>query len=195
MNLAVCRGLSRRSIREVWFRAVRLRHAVQDPLATAHTVDLPSRYSPGVFAKDRPFETLYLAIDPIAALQEVEALLVVGSGIVPNWTDAWCVVPCDFSIGRVIDLTDTSNHTLLATSLMELTGHWKAPYYPRGDAPTQGLGEELFRQTDVEGVVFPAAKFPFGTSMGTNVVIFPERLATTSWVECEDAHGNLRRIP
>lgn len=195
MNLTACGGLPRTRIQADGFHAIRLRHAVVDPLATAHTVDKPSRYSPGMFARGRQFETLYLAVDPIAALQEVEALLVTGDRIVSNWTDAWCVVLCNFALGRVIDLTDAANHASLGTSLMELTGHWKAPYYSRGDAPTQLLGETLVHQADVEGIVFPAAKRPVGMTIGTNVVIFPERLASTSWVECEDAHGNRRRIP
>ena len=100
MNPAASRALPREPFRGRGFHAIRLRHAVVDPIGTAYSIDIASRYSPGAFAAVQQYETLYLADDPVSALQEVEALALLGGRLVHSWVDAWCVVPCAFSKRR-----------------------------------------------------------------------------------------------
>lgn len=187
MNLRAVASLPRQARGGHWFRAVKPKY-VGNPLALGYTADRVSRYSPGVDARITPFQALYLAADPIVALREVEAIY--GSvAILPNPIDAWCVVPYECALTAVIDLNDPAGHALLGTSLQELTGPWRSAYYPGHDAPTHLLGEECFRQPDVEGILFPSAK-----GGGTNLLIFPEKVAGTSWVSCKDATGVERRL-
>ena len=142
MNLSAVSRLPRRAFGGHWFRAIKPKYAGR-PLALSYTADHWSRFSPGVDAQGQPFQTLYLADDPIVALREVEAIY--GSTrIVPSPLDAWCVFPYAFALVAVVDLTDAHNQALIETSLQELTGPWGSAYYPRHDAPTQQLGEEIF---------------------------------------------------
>lgn len=99
----------------------------------------------------------------------------------PNPLDAWCVFPYELALTAVVDLTDAASQALIEASLQELTGPWGSAYYPRHDAPTQQLGEAIFQLPDVEGLRFPSAKVA-----GINLLIFPEKVAGTSWVSCKD---------
>jgi RES domain-containing protein len=180
--------LPRRAIGGHWFRAIKPKYAGR-PLDLAYTADHWSRYSPGIDAAHRPFETLYLAEDPIVALREVEAIY--GSvRLVPNPIDAWCLFPYQLALNAVVDLTDATSLALISTSLQEITGRWGPPFYPRGTAPTQQLGEAVFRQDDTQGIVFPSAR-----AGGINLVVFPEKVTGTAWIRCKDAGGVEYRIP
>jgi hypothetical protein len=188
VNLGQVAHLARRAIGRHWFRAIKPRFAGR-PLDLAYTADHWSRYSPGIDAQSRPLETLYLAEDPIVALREVEAIYG-GTRLVPNPIDAWCLFPHECALTAVVDLTDPANQALIGSTLQELTGRWGPPYYPRGTAPTQQLGEAVFQLPDVQGILFPSAR-----AGGINLAVFPEKVSGTAWIRCRDAAGVEHRVP
>ena len=72
MNLAAVAGLPFRPIAAVWYRAVEPRH-LPTALSYSHTRRYPSRYYEGP-SSAAPFDTVYLAENPLVASFEVEAL-------------------------------------------------------------------------------------------------------------------------
>lgn len=195
MNFAKLNLIRRDRFRGEMFHAVRLLHAIPDPMETAYSKDVASRYSPGKDAKILQYETLYLADDPVSALQEVEALYVAGGQLAHSWKEAWCVVPCRIELESVIDLFPEAHLDLLDTNITELTGNWRPPHSVRGEAPTQKLGEEIYQLKDVEAIVYPGAKAPYNKELRTNLIIFKDRLYPSSRLEYIDAEGNRRQIP
>ncbi len=84
MNLSAVAALPCRPIASVWYRAVKPQHLPRS-LGYCHTRLIPSRYYEGPTAPV-PFETLYLAENPIVAQFEVEALF--GSLLHTMWGGA-----------------------------------------------------------------------------------------------------------
>lgn len=187
MNLAAVASVSRRTFGGVWYRAI-APHRLSSPLYAAGSRDKPSRYNPGPHATVGAFSTLYLAEDHVLCLHEVGAVFGVPAGVVPNQLGTWCILNVGFGLGAVVDLTDEGSRDALAVSLEELTGGWR--FYPRGNAPTQLLAEALFRITNIEGIIYPSAR-----TGGRNLVLFPDKLAATSWVEYVDSRGARHALP
>ena len=72
MNLAACKRLTLQPINAIWYRAISGR-ALGDGIRTEQTMHSPTRYNPGQTSKT-PFETLYLAENPLVAYYEIGAL-------------------------------------------------------------------------------------------------------------------------
>lgn len=187
MNLGAVAGLSRRTLGGVWYRAIAPQR-LSSPLYAAGSRDKPSRYNPGPSATHGVFSTFYLAEDHVLCLHEVGAVFGVPAGVVPNPIGTWCILNVGFGLGAVADLTDEGSRDALAVSLEELTGAWR--FSPRGNAPTQILAGALFRTPDIEGVIYPSAR-----TGGRNLVLFPDKLTATSWVEYVDSRGALHTLP
>jgi hypothetical protein len=179
--------------RSVWYRAVNP-HFLPTALSTAHTRSLFSRYSPGPLAS-RPFEILYLAENHLVALFEVRALF--GSplrpgGLVANPGGTWTIINATVQLGTIADLSNPSEQRKLATNVQELTGDW-AGYHLRSSAtsvrrpsgiaaPTQELGEAVFKHRGIEGFLGVSAKLPYHRIL----IVFPERLLPGSFIEFDN---------
>lgn len=126
-------------------------------------------------------------------------------GSVPNPHPALAVLNVTVDLSQVCDLSDSSpggSQDQLATNAQELTGDWDgwharsvlAPTNvggPTSIAPTQELGEELYRRR-VEGFFAVSAKIP----TNRNLAVFPKNLQPGSFIEFRDPAGSLvHRIP
>ena len=80
----------------------------------------------------------------------------------------------------VVDLTVTSQQTLLETSVQELTGNWDT--YAPGEAPTQRLGSALFGTKNIEGFLAISAKVPRCKTL----IVFPQKLRKGSELVFQD---------
>ncbi len=161
-------------------------------LSVAHTAHIPSRFNSALQAPGNQFEILYLAQNPLVALQEVGALY--GSatspgGIIANPVGTWVTFDLTVKLQHFADLTGPSEQSLIATNVQELTGDWRSyhlrsihhtPWMPGPVAPaeTQQLGEQL--ATDKwEGFLTASAK----SAIYMNPILFPEDLWPGSYVE------------
>lgn len=135
MKLSRCRLLAKRPLTGMWFRAIRPQF-FQTALVYAHTATIPGRFNPGSTARPA-FPVLYLAQDQLVALFEVSALLgspLPGQAFLPNPQQPWTVINVNVQLGRVVDLSQTSQRRLIETAVQELTGDWRGYSY---GIPTQ----------------------------------------------------------
>jgi RES domain-containing protein len=174
----------------VWYRAVQT-HFLATALSTSHTRTVSSRFSAAT--PDSPgYEILYLAENHAVALLEAQALLgspSVPGGVIPHPHSTWTILNVTVQLHAVADLTDTKTQDLLETSAQEITGDWlgyrlRGPSVtvkaPTGLAPTQQIGEILYRASVVEGIRTISAKVPYHEIL----VVFPEKLlpdSSISW--------------
>lgn len=193
MNLGAVPSLGTQALPTLqWYRVVRTAF-LTSALHTGHTRTTPSRFydphGPGL-----RFRTLYLSDDPLVAQFEAQVLL--GSpwlpgASVPGAAAAWAVVRVSVVLSPVPDLSDTGAQTLVDTSVQELTGDWqgyrrRSPLtnvtLPVGTAPTQDLGEALYRDPrNLEGFLAVSARVP----SNRNLVVFPDHLGPHSYVQYE----------
>lgn len=92
------------------------------------------------------------------------------------------IVPVTVHLDRVVDFRTSGERAIVPTTVQELTGDW-VDYYSRvaaspeiasnPPAPTQKLGEALYKHTNCQGFLTPSAKNP----VLPNLVIFPDRVS------------------
>jgi RES domain-containing protein len=123
-------------------------------------------------------QALYLCEDAIACLREVEFGLSSGGAFVAKPLDAYTIFAVNFSLHKVLDLTDPQILKLLNTTREELIAPWR-PIQIRGKvAPTQSLG--LFaRALGYEALKAPSAVL----EDKVNLVVFPINLKAGSYLE------------
>ncbi len=172
-----------------WSRIVGFRHVLKapggkkgapQPLWGGAAKIKGARFTP----KDG-FDSLYLAGEPITALLEVQALVVMPGSIVPLRTAPWALVTVDGIVSNVLDLTDASILKALGTNEQEMTGTWAKG----ANRPTQELAQAAYDSGKIAGIKYDSAKHPGGV----NLVVFPDRLVppSTDYLEVYDPHGNL----
>jgi RES domain-containing protein len=172
----------------IWYRAIQT-HFLPTALATRHTRTISSRFS-GATPASPGHEVLYLAENHSIALLEAQALLgtpTTPGGIVPHPHSTWTILNVSVRLQSVAELTDVATQELLATTAQEITGDWlgyrlRGPgttvQGPTGLAPTQELGDALYRVPGLEGFRTPSAKVPYQEVL----VVFPQKLWTGSRV-------------
>lgn len=203
MNWGAVPGLPFRSLAAVWYRAVDPRY-LPTALSYAHTRLSASRYYEGPTAAP-PFDTVYLAENPLVALLEVEALFgspLVPGGLVANPARSWLSLNAHVQLTRVVDLTDVPGAQVpLGTTAQELTGDWKgyrqrsantSVSAPVGLAPTQELGAALYTSGRFEGFLTLSAKMPYQRVLG----VFPQRVDPGNFVRYSyvDAAGQAHML-
>lgn len=160
-----------------WYRAVRLKY-VRYPLAWQHTWSNTTRFK----REDAHYPLLYLAPDPFTARLEVGCLL--GHprrGPVRRGPCGWSVVGVTVRLHRVADFRVPGGRSMVTTTVQELTGDWfdydRTAASPdvvcNPPAPTQRLGEALYRSTSCQGFLTPSARNP----VLPNLVVFPDRVS------------------
>lgn len=137
------------------------------------------------FTPKGEFDSVYLAWEPITALLEVQALVLMPAGNVPLRTAPWALVTVDGVVSRVLDLTDASSLKALGTNEQEMTGAWVTMKNP----PTQELARAAYASGRIAAIKYGSAKHPGGM----NLVVFPDRLGApaTDYLEVYDPHGSL----
>lgn len=161
-----------------WYRAVSITHA-RTPLAWGHSWTSKSRFKQAKAS----FPLLYLAPDRFTALLEVRALL--GhprTGAAVRGTGRWHVARVKVRLDHVADLRTGTELARIRTTVQELTGDWMdyAVRTPSSfdvsstpPAPTQQLGEDLYRMTCCQGFLTPSSR----NSILPIWVVFPDRLS------------------
>jgi hypothetical protein len=149
------------------------------------------------------FDLLYFAEDPQAALFEVQAMLgspYVPGGAVANPRRTFTIINAMVLLNNVCDLTDVAAQQMLQTDAQHLTGDWEGYQFrgpptpitaPSGIAPTQELGEALYR-AGVEGFRSISAKVPHVRTL----IVFPQNLRAGSNITYVDPRTKLpiRRV-
>ena len=161
-----------------WYRAVSIAHSGM-PLAWRHSYTGKTRFKEA--RANSPL--LYLAPDRFSALLEVRAFL--GhprTRSIARMSGRWHVARVDVRLDHVADLRTVNERAQIQTTVQELTGDW-ADYAARAldspdvsstpPAPTQQLGEDLYRKTCCQGFLTPSAK----NSILPNLVVFPDRVS------------------
>jgi RES domain-containing protein len=198
VNLAAVSLLAAHRETRTWYRVVGTRY-VASAIATGHTVVVPSRFYDPTTAYPQ-FASLYVSDSALVAMFEAQALF--GSPTTPGGTvsppaGSWTVVTVRLQLDAVVDLSDVASQALLDVSVQELSGDWRGYRQrsaatnvpnPTGTAPTQALGEAIHRDPrDLEGLLTVSAKVPYNR----NLVVFPDRLRTTSYIEYEWQDGSV----
>jgi hypothetical protein len=198
VNLAAVSLLTDHPENRAWYRVVGTRY-LASPIATAHTVAVPSRFYDPITAYPQ-FSSLYVSDSSLVAMFEAQALFgspTTPGGTIPAPAGGWIVLTVRVQLDAVIDLSDTTSQALLDASVQELTGDW--PGYrqrsattnvtnPTGRAPTQNLGEAIHQDPrNIEGLLTVSAKVPYNR----NLVVYPDHLRASSSVRYEwtDAGG------
>lgn len=190
MNLGACVRLPATPETGVWYRAIPLRY-LSTPLSVTHTKGATSRFSAGpLLVPARQFEILYFASDHQTALFECGALLGTPhrpGHVMSNPAMGVGILNVDVRLQMICDLTDPLLvQAPLETTAQELTGDWDGYQQrnlmtlvtaPTGFAPTQELGEALFR-TGIEGFRSLSARLPYNRTL----IVFPENLRRGSHV-------------
>ncbi len=137
------------------------------------------------FTPQGGFDSVYLAEEPVTALLEVQALVVISGGLVPLRTAPWALVTVDGIVSNVLDLTNASILKALGTNQQEMTGAWARAANP----PTQELAQAAYDSRRIAGIKYGSAKHPGGR----NLVVFSDRLGppSTDYLEVHDPHGHL----
>lgn len=202
MNLGACADLPTTPEIGVWYRAIPIRH-LATALSSAHTKGTTSRYNAGpLLSPDRQFEILYFACDHQTALFECRALYGTPhrpGGVVANPAIAAAILNVSVRLQTICDLTvQNSAQMPLGTTAQELTGDWEGYQLrnsetlvtaPIGSAPTQELGEALFR-TGIEGFRSLSARVPYNFAL----IVFPENLRRGSQIIFSDGASAVHRI-
>jgi RES domain len=134
---------------------------------------------------------LYLAQDHQLALFEVRALLGSPESPFADPRSTWTALNLKIVLHAVTDLTSPIQQKLIGISDQLLTGKWDQ-YKGPGQAPTQLLGAALFDLPMLEGFLVPTA---IPAISGTNLIVFPEKLAPDSWIEFRNpVTGRVERL-
>ena len=188
---AVLGTLALGSARGPWFRALGYRHLLGPPPGLTGPPQLlwggaASRMG-ARFTPQGGFDSIYLAGDPVTALVEISALVLLPDGPVSVRTSPWVMVSVAGRLSRVLDLTAPATLAALGTTEQEVTGPWVMDPHP----PTQRLARAAYDSGRIAGIKYRSAKHPDGL----NLVVFPDRLAGAvgEFLEVYDPHRNLRQ--
>ena len=129
-------------------------------------------------------EALYLSESPIVALQEVEAVQGTAPRLVGVTFSPKTLLSVEYTLARVLDLTDVGVQRILETNLQELTAPWVLQQARSGSAPTQRLGLAV-AEAGIEGLRAPSSKNP----SAANLVIYPGALQFNSTLRVFDDSG------
>jgi RES domain-containing protein len=185
-----------------WSRAIGF-HLLKGPPPGAPPGSPPQPLWPGGallhgarFTPKGSFGSLYLAENPVTALQEVVSIFVPPRATIPITvkTSPWVVVTIEGVLTNVLDLTDSSVQKQLGTTTAELTGDWVYSQSIGVVPPTQLLGQ-VAHEARIVGLRYTSAK---SVGAGDSLVVFTDNLAssTANFLEVYDEHGNLgQRLP
>jgi hypothetical protein len=135
---------------------------------------------------------MYLSENHVVCLLEAGALLGTADNLVPHPASAWSIVNVQVTLQQIADLTLVREQNRIGMCAQELTGDWRAYQTrsvrssvkePTGIAPTQDLGQALYKLVGIEGFRTVSAKAP----EQMNLVVFPQKLLKGSRLVYRDA--------
>jgi len=185
-----------------WSRAIGF-HLLKGPPPGAPATSPPQPLWPGGaplngarFTPRGSFGSLYLAENPVTALQEVVSIFIPSKTAAPVTlkTSPWVVVTIEGVLTNVVDLTDSSVQKHLGTTVAELTGDWLYTQSIGGVPSTQLLGQAAY-EAGIVALKYTSAK---AVGTGNSLVVFTDNLAANvaNFLEVYDEHGNLgQRLP
>ncbi|MFN0242753.1 MAG: RES family NAD+ phosphorylase [Planctomycetota bacterium] len=137
-----------------------------------------SRTHGGRFNPPRAFAAIYASLDPETAMAETLAHFRY-YGIPEHAAMPRVFAALDVGLRRVLDLGDARVLKKLALSTEALVrDDWRRAQDAGEASLGQALGAAVFELEKWEGLIVPSA----ARDSGRNVVIFPERLGSKSWV-------------
>ena len=129
-------------------------------------------------------EALYLSESPITALQEVEAIMQTSAKLMGLKVGPKTLLSVEYSLQKLLDLTDSNIQAALQTSTEELTAPWLLKQTGASFAPTQQLGLAV-AASGVEALMSSSSKNPDAA----NLVIYPHNLLQGSSLRVFDESG------
>jgi RES domain-containing protein len=136
-------------------------------------------------------EALYLAEDPITALQEVEAVRLTSAGLIAAKSSPKTLLSVEYELQVALDLTTVETQTARGTTLEELIAPYLTLEAKHGLAPTQALGLAA-AEAGIEVLRVPSAK----NRTAANLVIYPRNLKSPSTLRVIDDTGFIdARLP
>jgi hypothetical protein len=119
----------------------------------------------------------------------------------PNPRQSWLILNVQVTLQAVADLTRVAEHNKIGTTAQELTGDWRcyslrhaniSVSQPTGLAPTQELGQAIYKLKTIEAFRSISARVP--THM--NLVVFPKRRRRGSSIVYSDPEtGQFFKLP
>ena len=172
-------------LEQTFFRVIHAKYATT-ALSAVGSYRFGGRYNPA-----GAFEVLYLADNPVTALEEVEALLRTNDDLRGVKGPPRIVLSVECALQRVIQLHQDALQTLNLT-LEDVTAPWRESLRRNRTPVTHEIGRMSFERGDVEALLAPSAKNP----VTSNLVVFPDRLTEGSSLRVFDDSGMIdARLP
>jgi RES domain-containing protein len=183
---AALAGLPVLSESGVAYRIVHAKYAAST-LSSIGSLKFGGRYNP-----PQAFEALYLASNPVTALQEVNAVVQTEDGLLGVKGPPRILLSVDYQLQAILDICHPENQSVLETNLSELIAPWR-PLNAKGQmAPTQTLGSAAYNLQSIEALKVPSARDP----NTYNLVVFVNRLSDNSSLRVYDDSGIIdARLP
>jgi RES domain-containing protein len=172
-------------LEQTFFRVIHAKYAAT-ALSAVGSYRHGGRYNPA-----GAFEVLYLADNPVTALEEVEALLRSGAALqgIKGPPRILLSVECVFQ--RVARLDQKALQALNLT-VADITASWREKLRRSETPVTHVIGRSTFERGDVEALLVPSAKNP----KMQNLAVFPDRLLEGSSLRVFDDSGMIdARLP
>lgn len=165
-------------LEQTFYRVIHAKYATT-ALSAVGSYRFGGRYNPA-----GTFEVLYLADNPVTALEEVEALLRTDGDLSGIKGPPRIVLSVECTLQHVIRLDEAVLQALNLT-LDDVTAPWRESLR-RGQTPvTHEVGRISFERGDVEALLVPSAKNP----VTQNLAVFPDSLVKGSFIRVFDDSG------
>jgi RES domain-containing protein len=174
-----------------WSRVVGFRHLIGPPGSARPLWGGAAELYGGRFTPKGGFDSIYLAWDPVTALSEVQAVVLLPGGPTTLVSAPWGIVSVDGVVSNVLDLSNLATIAALGSSESEVIGPWAGVSNP----PTQLLAQEAWLSGLISGIKYRSSK---NLPAGLNLVVFPDRLSISprDYLEVYDPYGHLtQRVP
>jgi RES domain-containing protein len=168
---------------ECAYRLVKLKYQ-DDPISGEGAIRFSGRYHLGqdFFDSTLCFKAVYLSDSEETASLEINRK----SSQIDKADYVFFSVEVFLTQG-FIDLTNPENQAALGTNLVELSTSWLVTNSMGTIAPTQKIALAAYRLGNIEGLKVPSVANP----QGYNLVMFPDCLASGSYLRAFDYSGNL----
>lgn len=179
------RSLPTTPLEQTFYRVIHAKYAAS-ALATVGSLRHGGRYNP-----PDAFEVLYLADNPVTALEEVGALLRTAAGLTGLRGPPRIVLSVECRLRRAVRFGRAALASL-GLSREDVTEPWREIVRGGAIPITHVLGRLAFEREDLEAIVVPSARDPDRS----NLVVFPAKLIEGSSIHVFDDSGIIdARLP
>lgn len=163
----------------VAYRIIHAKYA-DSALSSIGSLKFGGRYNP-----PQAFEALYLASNPVTALQEVNAVIQTEGGLLGVKGPPRILLSVDYNLQAILNICNPNTQSVLGTDLSELIAPWRPVNAQELIAATQMLGTAVYNSQNIEALKVPSARDP----NTHNLVILVERLRSDSSLRVYDDSG------